>query len=63
LGEFGATLIFAGNYPGKTQTMPIAIYLGFEFNFSTALALSATLLGVSLLVLLTARLVRPRVAL
>lgn len=63
LGEFGATLIFAGNFPGKTQTMPIAIYLGFEFDFSTALALSATLLGVSLLVLLAARLVRPRLAL
>lgn len=63
LGEFGATLIFAGNYPGKTQTMPIAIYLGFEFNFSTALSLSATLLGISLLVLLTARLIRPKLAL
>lgn len=63
VGEFGATLIFAGNSPGKTQTMPIAIYLGFEFEFSTALALSATLLGVSLLVLLAARLVRPKLAL
>jgi molybdenum ABC transporter molybdate-binding protein len=30
LGEFGATLIFAGNFPGRTQTMPLAIYLGFE---------------------------------
>jgi len=63
VGEFGATLIFAGNSPGKTQTMPIAIYLGFELDFSTALALSATLLGVSLFVLLAARLVRPRLAL
>lgn len=30
LGEFGATIIFAGNFPGRTQTMPLAIYLGFE---------------------------------
>jgi molybdate transport system permease protein len=59
LGEFGATLIFAGNYPGTTQTMPIAIYLGFEFDFAVALALSALLLGTSLLVLLLARWVRP----
>ena len=59
LGEFGATLIFAGNYPGTTQTMPIAIYLGFEFDFSVALALSVLMLGTSFLVLLVARWARP----
>ncbi|MCE1254836.1 MAG: ABC transporter permease subunit, partial [Anaerolineae bacterium] len=32
LGEFGATIIFAGNFPGRTQTMPLAIYIGFELN-------------------------------
>ena len=59
LGEFGATLIFAGNYPGTTQTMPIAIYLGFEFDFQVALALSFIMLAVSFLVLLLARWARP----
>src|SRR5688572_24087800 len=43
LGEFGATIIFAGNYPGRTQTMPLAIYLGFELDLSTALTLSVIL--------------------
>lgn len=59
LGEFGATLIFAGNFPGRTQTMPLAIYLGFEFDFRSALALSALLLAVSVIVLLVARCLRP----
>jgi molybdate transport system permease protein len=43
LGEFGATIIFAGNFPGRTQTMPLAIYLGFELDLSRALTLSAIL--------------------
>ena len=47
LGEFGATIIFAGNFPGRTQTMPLAIYLGFELDFDVALALAAILLAVS----------------
>jgi molybdate transport system permease protein len=51
LGEFGATIIFAGNYPGRTQTMPLAIYLGFELEFGLALTLSVILLGTSFLVL------------
>ena len=37
LGEFGATIIFAGNFPGRTQTMPLAIYLGF---YASCLALT-----------------------
>ena len=52
LGEFGATIIFAGNLPGRTQTMPLAIYLGFELDLGVALALSAILIGLSLLALL-----------
>jgi molybdate transport system permease protein len=36
LGEFGATIIFAGNFPGRTQTMPLAIYVGFEIDLNTA---------------------------
>lgn len=51
LGEFGATIIFAGNFPGRTQTMPLAIYLGFELDLTIALTLSAILLVVSFLVL------------
>ena len=46
-GEFGATIIFAGNYPGRTQTMPLAIYLGFEVDLREALALSVVLMAVA----------------
>jgi molybdate transport system permease protein len=52
LGEFGATIIFAGNLPGRTQTMPMAIYLGFETDLNTALTLSVILVGLSFLALL-----------
>ena len=51
LGEFGATIIFAGNFPGRTQTMPLAIYIGFELDLNVALTLSAILLGTSFAVL------------
>lgn len=51
LGEFGATIIFAGNFPGRTQTMPLAIYLGFELDLKVALTLSALLIGTSFLIL------------
>jgi molybdate transport system permease protein len=51
LGEFGATIIFAGNYPGRTQTMPLAIYMGFELDLTVAIALSVVLLGISFAVL------------
>lgn len=47
LGEFGATIIFAGNLPGRTQTMPLAIYLGFERDLSHALTLAVILLVIS----------------
>ena len=52
LGEFGATIIFAGNFPGRTQTMPLAIYLGFEMNLDVAVTLSVILVGLSFAVLL-----------
>jgi molybdate transport system permease protein len=51
LGEFGATIIFAGNFPGRTQTMPLAIYIGFELELGVALTLSVILLATSFLVL------------
>ena len=47
LGEFGATIIFAGNFPGRTQTMPLAIYIGFELDFNVALTLAVLLLTTS----------------
>lgn len=52
LGEFGATILFAGNLEGVTQTMPMAIYLGFERNLGIALALSVVLVLVSVSLLL-----------
>lgn len=62
LGEFGATIIFAGNFPGRTQTMPLAIYIGFELDLGTALTLSIILLVVSFGVLaLVKGLMRQRV--
>ena len=55
LGEFGATIMFAGNLRGSTQTMPLAIYLAMESDLSTALALSALLILVPFSVLLLMR--------
>lgn len=55
LGEFGATIIFAGNLAGRTQTMPLAVYLGFEVDFSQALTLAAILLGTSFVILFVVR--------
>ena len=51
LGEFGATIIFAGNFVGRTQTMPLAIYQGFEQELTVALTLSVILLAISFAVL------------
>jgi molybdate transport system permease protein len=55
MGEFGATIIFAGNFPGRTQTMPLAIYMGFELDLSVALTLSVILIGFSFLALVLAK--------
>jgi molybdate transport system permease protein len=51
LGEFGATIMFAGNLEGVTQTMPLAIYLGLERQLGVALALSVLLIAVSVFLL------------
>jgi len=51
LGEFGATIMFAGNLEGITQTMPLAIYLGFERNLDVAVVLSVVLVLVSVALL------------
>jgi len=56
LGEFGATLMFAGSFRGITQTVPLAIYDQFATNFSAALALSAILVAASAGLLLAVKL-------
>jgi molybdate transport system permease protein len=56
LGEFGATLMFAGSFRGITQTVPLAIYERFGTDFTGALALSAVLVGVSAALLLAVKL-------
>jgi molybdate transport system permease protein len=55
LGEFGATITFAGNVPGRTQTLPLAVYLALETRPEAAFVLSLVLLAVSLLVLVGLR--------
>ncbi len=55
LGEFGATITFAGNFPGETQTMPLAIYLALETDPEAAIVLSLVLLAVSVIVLASLR--------
>jgi molybdate transport system permease protein len=55
LGEFGATITFAGNFPGRTQTMPLAIYIRNEINPEEAIVLSLVLIAVSFGVLVGLR--------
>ena len=57
LGEFGATIVFTGNLPGSTQTMPLAIYTALHSNFDVAVAISALLLSVAFILLLLVGLV------
>jgi molybdate transport system permease protein len=56
LGEFGATIMFAGSLQGVTQTLSLAIYEQFDLDFDVALAISALLIVVSALVLLSVKL-------
>jgi molybdate transport system permease protein len=56
LGEFGATLMFAGSFRGITQTAPLAIYADFAIDFDGALALSAVLVAISAALLLSTKL-------
>jgi molybdate transport system permease protein len=55
LGEFGATIMFAGNLPGRTQTMPLAVYSTLETDLTGAIALALVLLVLSIGVLLAVR--------
>ncbi len=61
LGEFGATIMFAGNLVGVSQTVPLAVYLNLESgNLPIATALSIVLMGLSFLVVIAVRLLEPR---
>ena len=60
LGEFGATLMFAGSLEGRTQTAPLAIFEFLARDFDAALALSAVLLVVSAFILLSVKLIGGR---
>lgn len=55
LGEFGATITFAGNFPGTTQTMPLAVYNALETDPEAAIALSLVLLAVAVIILAALR--------
>ena len=55
LGEFGATITFAGNFPGTTQTMPLAVYLSLETNPEKAIVLALVLIAISFAVLVGLR--------
>jgi molybdate transport system permease protein len=55
LGEFGATITFAGNLPGTTQTMPLAVYMALQNNVDAAITLSLVMLAISLAVLVGLR--------
>ena len=55
LGEFGATITFAGNFPGTTQTMPLAVYLALETNPEAAIVLALVLIAISFAVLVGLR--------
>ncbi len=55
LGEFGATITFAGNLEGRTQTLPLAVFLALESNRDAAVALSLVMVAISLAVLIVLR--------
>jgi molybdate transport system permease protein len=60
LGEFGATLMFAGNFQGRTQTMPLAIYTTMQSNMNVAVALAIVLVVFSFSVILTVKYISGR---
>jgi len=61
LGEFGATIMFAGNLPGVTQTMPLAVYVGMEgVDINAGLTISILLVLISFLIMIAVRLIQRR---
>ncbi|HVP95938.1 ABC transporter permease [Methanoregula sp.] len=62
LGEFGATIMFAGNLPGVTQTMPLAVYVGMESDLWIGLTISILLVIISFTIMIIVRLIQKREA-
>lgn len=60
IGEFGATIMVAGNLPGKTQTMPLAIYGLMQSDLTASIALSMVLIGISCVILILIRVISGR---
>jgi molybdate transport system permease protein len=60
LGEFGATIMFAGNLPGVTQTMPLAVYVGMEGNFVDGITISILLVLISFAIMIAVRFLASR---
>ena len=57
LGEFGATIMFAGNLPGVSQTMPLAVYVGMESDYTIGIAISMLLVIISFAIMIAVRLI------
>jgi molybdate transport system permease protein len=57
VGEFGATILFAGSFQGTTQTLPLAVYSLFDANLDQAIAIGVLLIIVSAAILLASKLV------
>jgi molybdate transport system permease protein len=55
MGEFGATILFAGNFPGRTQTLPLAIFTTMQYDLGAAIALALVMLGFSLVAFVAAQ--------
>ena len=62
IGEFGATIMVAGNLPGKTQTMPLAIYGLLQSDLTASIALSLVLIAISCIILILIRFLSGRAA-
>lgn len=62
LGEFGATIMFAGNLPGVTQTMPLAVYVNMAGDFNIGLTISILLVLISFAIMIAVRLIARREA-
>ena len=60
LGEFGATIMFAGNLPGVTQTMPLTVYVGLQGNFNVGLTVSILLVIISFTIMIAVRFLASR---
>ena len=58
LGEFGATIMFAGNVSGVTQTLPLAVYAEFQSSLDASVAAAAILVGAAFAILVGVRLLR-----